>query len=86
MFRRSLTFDILLHGVLQAAMVSYVDADDAKRLLLRVPMRTALADLLVRVRAAQDFRHDLLVVQGLERFVQTLHQRHEELYGILLFA
>ena len=81
-----LPLDVLLEGVDQVAVVSYINRDHTEGLLLRVAVGAALANLLIGKRAAEHFAHHLLLPDGLERLVQALHQTHEKLDGVLLLA
>jgi hypothetical protein len=78
--------NVLLQGVDQVAVVSYINRDHTEGLLLRVAVGAALANLLIGKRAAEHFAHHLILPDGLERLVQALHQAHEELDSVLLLA
>lgn len=49
-------------------------------------MWAAFADLLVCEGSSEHFRQDRIVAEGLEPFVQTVHQTVEELKGIVLLS
>lgn len=51
-----------------------------------LPVRAALADLLVGEGASQDLAEHGRVAQGLERLVQAVHQRVEELQRVVLLT
>ncbi len=80
-----LPLDVVLQRIVYVAVVPDVDDQDGEAGFARVAMGAALADYLVRVRAAEDFGHHLVLIQRLERLVQRLDERVVELDSVVLF-
>lgn len=54
--------------------------------VLILPVRTTLTDLLIGKRATQDPAEHAGMAEGFQRLIQSVHQRIEELQGIVLLS